>query len=100
MFVDIPRAVAEARDTKGLYRRARAGELGSGLPGLDAPYEPPERPELTLRTDLLPLEECGAAVVQMLRAGKHWPELLPPPLPLPPRPKPQPASAAAAGPRL
>src|SRR5918912_1885843 len=40
----------EARDPKGLYARARAGEL-TGLTGVDAPYEPPEAPELTVRPD-------------------------------------------------
>lgn len=41
--------VCEARDPKGLYRRARAGEL-AGFTGIDAPYEPPEHPELTIDT--------------------------------------------------
>ena len=40
----------EARDSKGLYRRAREGTM-TGLTGVDDPYEPPERPELTIRTD-------------------------------------------------
>jgi adenylylsulfate kinase len=47
VFVDTPLEICEARDPKGLYKKARAGEL-SGMTGIDDPYEPPERPELTL----------------------------------------------------
>ena len=45
VWVDTPLAICQARDPKGLYARARAGAL-TGLRGLDAPYEPPQRPEL------------------------------------------------------
>lgn len=47
IFVDTDLAVCEARDPKGLYRRARAGEI-TGMSGVDAPYEPPIAPELRL----------------------------------------------------
>ena len=47
VFVDAPLAVCEARDPKGLYKKARAGELKE-FTGIDAPYEPPESPELRL----------------------------------------------------
>ncbi len=47
VFVDTPLEICEARDPKGLYKKARSGEL-SGMTGIDDPYEPPERPELTL----------------------------------------------------
>jgi bifunctional enzyme CysN/CysC len=47
VFVDTPLAECERRDPKGLYARARAGEL-AGMTGIDSPYEPPERPELVL----------------------------------------------------
>lgn len=47
VFVDMPPGVCEARDAKGLYRRARAGAL-AGLTGVDAPYEAPEAAELAL----------------------------------------------------
>ncbi|MBB3999643.1 adenylyl-sulfate kinase [Aureimonas pseudogalii] len=49
IFVDTPLAVAEARDPKGLYRRARAGEIRN-FTGLDSPYEPPLSPEIRLAT--------------------------------------------------
>jgi bifunctional enzyme CysN/CysC len=48
VFVDTPLAVCEARDPKGLYAKARAGQI-SGFTGIDDPYEPPELPELVLR---------------------------------------------------
>lgn len=51
VFVDTPLAVCEARDPKGLYRRARKGEL-VGFTGIDAPYEEPAAPELVLRPEL------------------------------------------------
>jgi len=47
VFVDTPLAVCEERDPKGLYRRARAGEL-SDMTGIDAPYEAPESPEVRI----------------------------------------------------
>ncbi|MEP6698829.1 MAG: adenylyl-sulfate kinase [Verrucomicrobiota bacterium] len=49
IFVDAPLAVCEERDPKGLYRKARAGEL-KGFTGIDAPYEAPENAEIILRT--------------------------------------------------
>ena len=48
VFVDTPLDVCEQRDPKGLYAKARAGEL-SGMTGIDDPYERPERPQLTVR---------------------------------------------------
>ncbi len=50
VFVDVPLAVAEARDVKGLYRKARAGQIPN-FTGIDSPYEPPLQPELHLRAD-------------------------------------------------
>lgn len=63
IFVDAPLAVAEARDPKGLYRRARAGEIPR-FTGIDSPYEPPEAPELRIDTTTLSPDE---AVEQILR---------------------------------
>jgi bifunctional enzyme CysN/CysC len=67
VFVDAPLAVAEARDPKGLYARARAGEI-RGLTGLDAPYEPPEEPELHLDTARLQPAEAAQAIIAHLWA--------------------------------
>jgi bifunctional enzyme CysN/CysC len=50
VFVDTPLELCEQRDPKGLYRKARAGEL-TGFTGIDDPYEPPSAPELVLHPD-------------------------------------------------
>ncbi len=55
VWLDTPLAECQARDPKGLYARARAGEL-SGLTGVDAPYEPPEGAELVIRPDRSPAQ--------------------------------------------
>ena len=66
VYVDVPLAVAETRDTKGLYARARRGELPH-FTGIGSPYEAPEAPEVHLRTDQLTLAEAAEAVMQALR---------------------------------
>ncbi len=65
VFVDTPLEVAEGRDPKGLYAKARAGELAN-FTGIDSPYEPPEHAELTLDTTSLSAQECAAQVVRAL----------------------------------
>ena len=66
MYVDTPLAVAEGRDVKGLYRKARAGEL-SNFTGIDSPYETPESPEIRVdTTELLP-EQAADLIVVYLR---------------------------------
>ncbi len=57
VFVDVPLSVAEQRDPKGLYSKARRGELRQ-FTGIDSPYEPPVAAELTLRTDQLSVAAC------------------------------------------
>src|SRR5262245_45540328 len=71
VFVDCPLEEAERRDPKGLYKKARAGEM-KGFTGIDDPYEPPERPELVLRTDRLSVAD---SVAELLAAFKRF-ELL------------------------
>jgi adenylyl-sulfate kinase len=61
-FVDAPLAVAESRDPKGLYAKARRGEIAA-FTGIDAPYEAPVSAELHLRTGLDTAESCVAALV-------------------------------------
>lgn len=56
VFVDCSLAEAEARDPKGLYRKARAGEI-KNFTGIDDPYEAPTKPEIHLHTDKMTLEE-------------------------------------------
>jgi bifunctional enzyme CysN/CysC len=65
VFVDAPLAVCEARDPKGLYRRARAGQL-RGLTGVDDPYEAPTDPDLVVDTAELAPAAAAAAVVAAL----------------------------------
>ena len=71
VFVDAPLEVCERRDAKGLYKRARAGEIRD-FTGISAPYEAPADPELTVRTDQLNLEECVARIVEYLRNFLRW----------------------------
>jgi adenylylsulfate kinase len=65
VFVNAPLAICEERDVKGLYKRARSGEI-KGFTGIDDPYEPPANPEVECRTDLETLEESVAKVWQTL----------------------------------
>ena len=68
VFVDAPLDVCESRDPKGLYRRARAGEI-TGFSGIDAPYEPPEAPDLRLSASAAATPtEHAAAIVGLLDA--------------------------------
>ena len=66
VHVDTPLAVAEQRDVKGLYRKARQGEL-KNFTGIDSPYEAPEQPECTLNTANMSAEEAAAALHDALR---------------------------------
>ncbi len=68
VFVDAPLEVAEARDPKGLYKKARGGEL-KNFTGIDSPYEAPERPEVRVDTDALSPEEAAAAVIEAMESG-------------------------------
>ena len=66
VYVSTPLEECERRDPKGLYARARAGEL-RGLTGVDAPYEPPESPDLTIDTAGSDVEDLVARVIDLLR---------------------------------
>lgn len=66
VFVDIPVEEAEKRDPKGLYKKARAGEIPN-FTGISAPYEAPEKAEVHVRTDKLSVEECVAEIVKYLQ---------------------------------
>jgi adenylylsulfate kinase len=62
VFVNTPLAVCEARDVKGLYAKARAGEI-KGFTGIDSPYEAPENPFLDLQTEHQTVEASAAEVI-------------------------------------
>ncbi|MDE2240146.1 MAG: sulfate adenylyltransferase subunit CysN [Rhodospirillales bacterium] len=66
IFVDTPLAVAEDRDVKGLYKKARAGQL-KNFTGIDSPYEPPEKPEMAIDTTALSPEQAADAIIQRLK---------------------------------
>ena len=65
VYVDTPIEVCEARDPKGLYRKARAGEIAE-FSGISAPYEAPEAPELRLATAEVDLDGCVSVVIGYL----------------------------------
>jgi adenylyl-sulfate kinase len=65
VFVDAPLAVCEARDPKGLYRRARQGAIAR-FTGIDSPYEPPLAPELRIDTERCTPEQAASAVLARL----------------------------------
>ncbi|MFO0869811.1 MAG: adenylyl-sulfate kinase [Pirellulales bacterium] len=70
VFVDAPLEVCEARDPKGLYKKARAGEL-RGFTGIDDPYEAPEHPQLVLASAEFPPDVLAGQVIEHLRrSGK------------------------------
>ncbi|QHS23443.1 adenylyl-sulfate kinase [Virgibacillus sp. MSP4-1] len=66
VFVKASVEACEARDPKGLYKKARAGEI-KGFTGIDAPYEEPESPEITVETDQQSLEESVQKIVEYLK---------------------------------
>ena len=69
VFVDCPLDVCEERDTKGLYKKARAGEIKE-FTGISAPYESPLAPEVTVNTAELSIEESAQVVIaSLVKAG-------------------------------
>jgi len=66
VFVDAPIDVCEARDPKGLYRRARAGEI-AGMTGVDDPYEEPPSPDLHLLTAEISIDEAVGTILGRLQ---------------------------------
>jgi len=66
VFVDTPLIVAEGRDPKGLYRKARRGEL-TNFTGVDSPYEPPEHPDVRIDTTATTPDEAARLLVDQLR---------------------------------
>jgi bifunctional enzyme CysN/CysC len=65
IFVDTPLEVAEARDVKGLYKKARSGQL-KNFTGIDSPYEPPESPEIRVNTVDMTPEEAARFIIQQI----------------------------------
>ena len=69
-----PIEVCETRDPKGLYKKARAGEL-KGFTGIDDPYEAPENPEIVLDATNLSPQECAVRVIERLESAGKIPAL-------------------------
>jgi bifunctional enzyme CysN/CysC len=69
VYVDTPLAEAERRDVKGLYKKARRGELRN-FTGIDSPYEPPEAPEIRIDTTALSAEQAAERIIAHLDALK------------------------------
>ncbi|XP_043109392.1 bifunctional 3'-phosphoadenosine 5'-phosphosulfate synthase 2b [Puntigrus tetrazona] len=66
VFVNAPLELCESRDVKGLYKKARAGEI-KGFTGIDSDYEKPEAPELVLKTGELTVNDCIQQLVDLLK---------------------------------
>ncbi len=66
VYINAPLEVCEQRDPKGLYKKARAGEIAN-FTGVSAPYEPPDRPELVVHTDKQTPAECVAHIIDFLK---------------------------------
>ena len=68
VFIDTSLEVAETRDPKGLYKKARSGELPN-FTGIDSDYEVPENPELVLKTDELSITAAAEKLVDAIKEG-------------------------------
>ena len=68
VFIDVPLSICEQRDPKGLYKKARAGEI-KNFTGIDSPYEVPANPELHIVNEGISIEEAAIQVVDYLK--KH-----------------------------
>ena len=66
IFLRCDISICEQRDPKGLYKKARAGEI-SDFTGISAPYEEPLNPEIVIDSGVLSVEECAQAVIDFLR---------------------------------
>ncbi|HKK73684.1 MAG TPA: adenylyl-sulfate kinase [Saprospiraceae bacterium] len=66
VYINAPLEVCEARDVKGLYEKARRGEI-KGFTGIDAPYEAPEHPALEIKTDELSITEASEQILTFVR---------------------------------
>jgi len=69
VFVDTPLDVAEQRDPKGLYKKARAGEIPN-FTGINSPYEAPEAAEVRVSTDA-PLEDCVTQLFEQIKDSMY-----------------------------
>jgi len=66
VFVETPLSIAEERDPKGLYKKARQGDL-KNFTGIDSPYETPNNPEILVDTSSMSAEQCAERIIEVLR---------------------------------
>ena len=69
VFIDCPLTVCEERDTKGLYKKARKGEIND-FTGISSPYEPPASPEIHIKTSEHSVEDCVGQINDFLEQAK------------------------------
>ncbi|MDR2863322.1 MAG: adenylyl-sulfate kinase, partial [Puniceicoccales bacterium] len=67
VFVNAPLDICAQRDPKGLYAKAKTGEI-QNFTGISAPYDVPDKPEIELRTDLMSVEECVEKILERVSA--------------------------------
>lgn len=70
VYVNVSLETAEKRDPKGLYKKARAGQI-KGFTGIDDPYEPPEKPEIVIETESTSAEEAARQIMAYLEKGGY-----------------------------
>lgn len=75
IHVSCPVAVCEARDPKGLYKKARAGKIPN-FTGINAPYEKPRQAEITVKTDLHDVKTCTQQIIDFLQTHEYIPKKL------------------------
>ncbi len=68
IFINTPLSIAESRDVKGLYKKARSGQL-KNFTGIDSPYEAPESPDITIDTTAMDAEQAAEQIVEMIFGG-------------------------------
>ncbi len=70
VFIDTPLGVCESRDPKGLYKKARKGEIPQ-FTGISSPYEAPKQPEIHLKTDIISIEESVEKIIHYLQEKEY-----------------------------
>ncbi|HZG70747.1 MAG TPA: adenylyl-sulfate kinase, partial [Chondromyces sp.] len=70
VYIDCPLEICESRDPKGLYKKARKGEI-KDFTGIDSPYEAPENPDITLKTSEMSVKEAAQKVLDYLMEKKY-----------------------------
>jgi bifunctional enzyme CysN/CysC len=70
IFIDTPLSIAEERDAKGLYKKARAGQL-KNFTGIDSPYETPQKPDVHIDTTRVTAEEAADAIVAFVLDARN-----------------------------